>query len=40
VYGFRERWAGSFDDEYLYYFIDKSDHEDWKELGLKILKKV
>jgi hypothetical protein len=40
VYGFRERWAGSFDDEYLYYLIDKSDHEDWKELGLKILKKV
>ncbi|PMD31021.1 hypothetical protein L207DRAFT_641186 [Hyaloscypha variabilis F] len=40
VYGFRVRWAESFDDEYLYYLIDKSDHEEWKELGLRILKKV
>lgn len=40
VYGFRKRWAETFDDEYLYYFCEKSDDEKWKLPGLEILKKV
>jgi hypothetical protein len=40
LYGFRKRWAETFDDEYLYYFCENSDDEKWKLPGLEILKKV
>jgi len=40
LYGFRERWAESIDDEYLYYFCKYSEDKNMKLDGLEILKKV